>query len=179
MVDREFGANPVVNGIPVLDAADFTRRHPRAPVFVAVGDPHLRRRSAARLAQAGHSFPSLIPTGTNLSPSVRHGCGMIVFPGATLTVNVKLGEHVHVNVNSSISHDVEIGDFTSLSPGARICGHVTIGHSVLVGAGACVINGVEGRPLMIGDEAVIGAGACVIRSVAPGAKVVGVPAHPI
>ncbi len=179
VVDGEFAQQAVVNGIPVLEAADFTRRHPRAPVFVAIGDPHLRRRSAVRLEQAGHSFPSLIADRANLSPTVQHGGGVIVFPGATVTVDVKLGEHVHVNVNSSISHDVEIGAFTSVSPGASICGHVRIGHSVLIGAGACVINGTERRPLTIGDDAIVGAGACVIGPVPAGAKVVGVPARAV
>ena len=48
---------------------------------------------------------------------------------------------------------------------------------MFVGAGACILNGAEARPLIIGDEVVIGAGACVIRSVPSGATVVGVNAR--
>jgi sugar O-acyltransferase (sialic acid O-acetyltransferase NeuD family) len=177
VVDPEFAVAAIVNGIPVLGTEEFGRRHPGAPVFVAIGDPHQRQRNVARLQTAGHWFPPLSSCRAILSPTAQYKEGVIVFPGVTVTVNVGLGEHVHLNVNCSISHDVEIGPFTSVSPGARVCGHVTIGHRVFVGAGACVINGAEGRPLIIGNDAVIAAGASVIRPVAAGAKVGGVPAR--
>jgi sugar O-acyltransferase (sialic acid O-acetyltransferase NeuD family) len=179
VVDPEFAVTTIVDGISVLSTEEFGRSHPRAAVFVAIGDPHQRQRNVARLQTAGHCFPPLISCRAILSPSAQYEEGVMVFPGATVTVNVKLGSHVHLNVNCSISHDVEIGPFTSVSPGVHVCGHVTIGHRVFVGAGACVINGEEGRPVAIGDDVVIAAGACVIRSVAPGAKVGGVPAYPL
>jgi sugar O-acyltransferase (sialic acid O-acetyltransferase NeuD family) len=179
VVDPEFAVTTIVSGIPVLSAEEFGRNHPRAAVFVAIGDPHRRQRSVARLQTAGHYFPPLISSHAILSPSVQYQEGVIVFPGATVTVNIVLGEHVHLNVNSSVSHDVEIGPFTSVSPGVHVCGHVTIGHRVFVGAGACIINGAEGRPLVIGDDAVIAAGACVVSSIPPGVNVGGIPARPL
>jgi sugar O-acyltransferase (sialic acid O-acetyltransferase NeuD family) len=179
VVDPEFAAAAIVSDIRVLSTEEFGRLHPRAPVFVAIGDPRLRLRTVARLQSGGHSFPPLISDRAILSPSARYEEGVIVFPGSTVTVDVTLGRHVHLDVNCSISHDAEIGRFTSVSPGVRVCGHVTIGRRVFVGAGACIINGAQGRPLLIGDDSVIAAGACVIRSVPPGAKVGGVPARPL
>jgi sugar O-acyltransferase (sialic acid O-acetyltransferase NeuD family) len=179
VVDREFAVTSIANGIPVLSTEEFGRRHLGAPVFVAIGDPYQRQRSVARLQTDGHHFPPLISSRAILSDSVQYEEGVIVFPGATVTVSVKLRQHVHLNVNCSISHDVEIGDFTSVSPGATVCGHVVLGQRVFVGTGACIINGADGAPLVIGDDAVIAAGACVIRPVAPGARVGGVPASPI
>jgi sugar O-acyltransferase (sialic acid O-acetyltransferase NeuD family) len=177
VVDREFAVTSITDGIPVLSTEEFGRRHPGAPVFVAIGDPQQRQQSVARLQTAGHSFPPLISSRAMLSDSVQYEDGVIVFPGATVTVNVKLRQHVHLNVNCSISHDVEIGEYTSVSPGTHVCGHVTIGRRVFIGAGACVTNGSQGSPLTIGDDAVIAAGACVICSAAAGAKIGGVPAR--
>jgi len=179
VVDAEFAAAPILNGIPVLSAEQFARHHRGAPVFVAIGDPQLRRGAVARLRLAGNRFPPLIAPHATVSPWAQYGEGVIVFPGATVTVDVRLGEHVHVNANCSISHDVEIGPFTSLSPGATLCGHVRVGRGVFVGAAACVINGAKGSPVIVGDDAFIAAGACVIGPVSAGAKVGGIPARPL
>jgi sugar O-acyltransferase (sialic acid O-acetyltransferase NeuD family) len=146
-------------------------------MMVAVGDPCSRRDIVARLTKAGHSFPPLVSPRAILSGSVKLAEGVIMFPGAIVSVNVALGAHVHVNVNCSLSHDVEVGPFSSLSPGATVCGHVRIGRNVFVGAKACIVNGAEGRRLAIGDGAVVAAGACVTGSVPAQARVGGVPAR--
>jgi sugar O-acyltransferase (sialic acid O-acetyltransferase NeuD family) len=179
VVDPEFARATIVNGIPVVSTEEFTRLHPGAPVFVAIGDPHQRQKNVARLRAVGHHFPPLVSCHAILSPSVRYGEGALVFPGVTMTVNIRLREHVHVNVNCSISHDVAVGAFTSISPGVTVCGRVRVGNAVFIGAAACVINGVHGSPLVVGDDAVIAAGACVVCSVCAGAKVGGVPARPL
>jgi len=49
---------------------------------------------------------------------------------------------------------------------------IAIGRGAWIGAGAIIMADV-------GDDAIVGAGAVVIKPVAPGAKVVGVPAKPI
>jgi maltose O-acetyltransferase len=51
---------------------------------------------------------------------------------------------------------------------------VVLGDDVFVGVGAKVLPGVT-----IGNSAVIGAGAVVVQDVAPGQKVVGIPAKPV
>lgn len=147
-----------------------------APFVVALGEPLLREQFADACESRGLRPVSLLHPGVALSPRTWFGEGSIVCAGSILTVDIRIGRHVYVNVGCTLSHDVTVGDFSTLSPGVRICGHVSIGRSVFVGAGATVINGTPDRPLCIGDGATIAAGACVIGSVEPGTTVAGVPA---
>jgi sugar O-acyltransferase (sialic acid O-acetyltransferase NeuD family) len=179
VVDRDFQKEEIIQDITVMEYQHFARDHPGAPMMVAVGDPSSRRDIVARLTKAGHSFPALVSPHAIISHSVKLAEGVIVFPGAIVSVNVALGAHVHINVNCSLSHDVEIGPFSSLSPGATVCGHVRIGRNVFVGAKACIVNGAEGRRLVVGDGAVVAAGASVTGSIAAQARVGGVPARPL
>ena len=100
----------------------------------------------------------------------------MLFPGTTLTVDIVLADHVHVNANCSLAHDVRIGAFSTLSPRTTICGRVQIGSGVFVGAGTCIVNGSEEQPIAVGDNARIAAGSVVIAPVDANTFVAGVPA---
>jgi sugar O-acyltransferase (sialic acid O-acetyltransferase NeuD family) len=147
------------------------------PFVAAVGDPALRERVVGLCAGRGMVASTLCDPSVPLHDSVRLGAGCIIAPGAVITVDVSLGEHVHVNVGASISHDAVVGSFSTISPGARIAGHVTVGRRVFVGIGATIINGKPGARLTVGDDAVIAAGACVVGPVSQGLRVMGVPAR--
>ena len=90
-----------------------------------------------------------------MSNLLEIGSGSIIAPGCTLTTNIVIGRHVHINIGCTVSHDARIDDFATLSPGAHISGHVHIGSDVFIGTGACIINGSEGAPLIIGAGAVV------------------------
>ena len=62
--------------------------------------------------------------------------------------------------------------FSTVGPGANLAGNVVVGKGTVIGMGANVLEGRE-----IGEGAIVGAGAVVTRDVAPGAKVMGVPAR--
>jgi sugar O-acyltransferase (sialic acid O-acetyltransferase NeuD family) len=146
------------------------------PFVAAVGDPVLRERAATICTGRGMVAVKLCDPTVQLHESVHVGNGCIIAPGAVLTVDISLGDHVHVNVGASISHDVILGEFGILSPGARIAGYVTLGRRVFVGIGATIVNGTPAGRLVVGDDALIAAGACVTGSVAKGLRVMGVPA---
>jgi sugar O-acyltransferase (sialic acid O-acetyltransferase NeuD family) len=143
---------------------------------IAIGNLAERRRLAAVCDARGWSAATLVHPSVCRSSRVEVGAGSIVCAGAILTTNVRIDRHVHVNIGCTLSHDVQVGDFATLSPAVHLSGHVHVEEDVFLGAGANVINGTTGRPLVIGRGATVAAGACVIRSVEPGAMVVGVPA---
>jgi len=175
VVDRPDYLTPEVAGIPVRLLADL-RPDADAAGVIAVGDPEARRRLAGKLHDAGISFCSLVHPGVLMSDRVRMGNGAILAAGNILTVDIDIGEHVHINLGCTVGHDAVIGAYATLSPGVHVSGNVNIGESAFIGTGAVIINGSPGKPLTIGDHAVVAAGACVTRDVEPGAMVAGVPA---
>lgn len=174
-VDRPEYLTDDVDGIPVRLLSDCQASHDLRYV-AAVGDPAQRRGAVSACGALGLRATRLVHPRIEASASVALGVGSVVCAGSILTVDIDIGEHVHINVGCTVSHDAVIGDFSTLSPGVHVTGNVRIGNGVFIGAGACIVNGRAGKPLSIGDGAVVAAGACVTRSVEPGAMVAGVPA---
>ncbi|MGI9602572.1 MAG: NeuD/PglB/VioB family sugar acetyltransferase [Acidimicrobiales bacterium] len=139
---------------------------------IAIGDPAVRARMAARLGESTLEQALVHPSAT-MGSDVAMGPGAIVAAGVRLTTNIRTGVHVHLNPNVVVSHDCRLGDFVSCSPGVILSGNVTIGDRVLLGSGAVVLPGCH-----IGDDVVVGAGAVVTADVESGNTVVGVPARP-
>ena len=90
-----------------------------------------------------------------------------------------IAEHVQILPMHSIGHDVVIGRYATVTPGVTVSGYVHIGEEAFIGAGATIVNGRPGKPLVIGAGATVAAGAVVMKSVAPGATVMGNPARPL
>jgi sugar O-acyltransferase (sialic acid O-acetyltransferase NeuD family) len=168
----------IVNGIRVCGLDEARRRFPSARMTVAIGSPRDRADAAARAAAAGFTFASLIHPRSERSRWVEMGEGVVICAGSILTTNIRIGQHVHINLACTISHDVVLGDFVTVAPGAHISGRVHVGDRAYIGTGACIINGESGAPILIGEDAMVGAAACVTRDVAAGTTVVGVPARP-
>jgi sugar O-acyltransferase (sialic acid O-acetyltransferase NeuD family) len=175
VVDRpNLGANEV-NGLRVRSLASIAP-DATARFVVAIGDPVDRRRVVALCRMASLRETLLIHPRAELSSRVAIGQGTVVCAGVVVTTDIRLGEHVHINIGCTISHDAIIGDYVTLSPGVHVSGHVHIRDGAFVGTGANIINGSTDAPLVIGEGAVVAAGACVIKSVDAKALVAGVPA---
>ena len=168
-----------LNGIPVISLQTCRERFPQARVIGGVGTPKTRQGIMERAAAAGFDFETIIHPRVERSEWIDVGLGTVICAGNILTVNIKLGQHVQINLDCTIGHDVIMGDFTTLAPGVHVSGWVHFGKRVYVGTGAVIINGTKENPLLIGDDAIIGAGACVTKSVPAGTTVVGVPARPM
>jgi len=168
-----------INDIPVMSLEKCYQLFPKALVVGGIGAPKIREQVIHKASEVGFKFATIIHPNVEISKWNEIGNGVVICAGNILTVNIKLGHHVQINLDCTIGHDAILDDFATLAPGVHISGHVHLGKRVYVGTGANVINGTENDPLVIGDDTVIGAGACVTRSVPAGVTVVGVPAKPI
>lgn len=141
---------------------------------LGIGSGAARQRLATWAADRCRRGVTLVHPAAYVGRDVRLEEGVVVCAQASVTTNVTLGRHAHVNVASSVAHDVTIGAFCTIAPGARLSGNVRLDDGVTVGSGAILLPGVR-----LGCDSVVGAGAVVTGDVAAGVTVVGVPARPV
>ncbi len=177
--DAITGMGAAVAGHPTFDLATAAARFPDAAVLLAIGNGAIRLRAADRVISHGLRLGTAVSPTCPIHRSVRHGAGLVICRGSTLTVDITLGRAVQINLDCTIGHDAILADGVTLAPGVHISGFVTIEREAYLGTGAVVINGTAERRLVIGAGAIIGAGAVVTRNVESGTTVVGSPAKPI
>lgn len=138
---------------------------------LGVGTSSARRMLSERLDAAGCAAATVLHPGATLGPDVELGDGVVMFDRCTVTTNVRIGSHSHLNVGCAVQHDTVVGDFVQFSPGVFVNGDCVIGDGAFLGTGAIVTRG-----CVVGEHSRIGAGAVVLDDVAPGTTVVGTPA---
>lgn len=140
-------------------------------VVVGIGDPVVKSKMVTAITNPKISFPILIHPTAGVGLGIDLGAGTIITAGCQLTIDIKTGSHVLINLNSTIGHDVTVGSCVCIMPGVHLSGFVTIEDQVLIGTGASVL-----QHLRIGSGARVGAGAIVTRDVERNSTVKGVPA---
>ena len=167
----------VLHGLEVLDWHAADARFPGASLVLGIGDSSVRTAVAQRLTAEGRDFAKLVHPAAEIAPSATLGQGCVVCAGSVISVDVTLGDHVHVNRACQVGHDTVLGDFVTLLPGVVVGGNVRIGIGAMLGAGAVVRNGSAARALIVGERAMVGMGAVVVRDVPAATTVMGVPAN--
>ncbi len=163
-----------VRHVPVVGGMEQLKNIRDAFVVVAIGDPVLKKKIAARIPDNLVCEALIDPDARLLAPSsVKIGRGSIICAGVVITTEVQIGDHVLINLNSTVGHDCTIGSYSSIMPGSNIAGEVHLGECVLVGSGSCIRNLVR-----VGDESKLGMGTVVLNDVAPAQMIVGVPGRP-
>lgn len=139
---------------------------------IAIADPKIKAMVHERI----HAVEpiNLVHPLAWVGEEVEIGGGTIITAHSSITTNISIGKHVHVNLNCTIGHDSIIEDYATLSPGVHLSGNVTIKRCAGLGTGAVVLPGVT-----VGEGAMVGAGAVVTKDVPDYTTVVGLPAKPI
>ena len=141
---------------------------------IALGEPHLRQRLAARYtAIPSLAYPNLIDPAVDYDPTlIAMGTGNVIHRNVVLTFRIAIGDFNFFNKCVSIGHDTKMGSFNSVNPHATILSNVRMGDGCLIGAGATVLPKVK-----IADRTTVGAQALLRHDVdEPGHVLVGVPA---
>jgi len=162
----------LIHEAPVLGYFDWLEAN-RAEVkaICGVGAPAARRRLIEKAKNLGVSFFSVIHPRAILTRWVTIGTGSIITAGCILTNNIKIGDHVHINLDSTVGHDAVIHNFVTVSPGVHVSGNVILEEGSFIGTGANLIEGKK-----VGAWSVVGAGSVVVKDIPANVTAVGTPA---
>jgi sugar O-acyltransferase (sialic acid O-acetyltransferase NeuD family) len=167
----------LIHSIPVLgNTDDLNKVDSELFIVLGLGNCAVKIDAFNRIKNPNLKFATLIHPIVQLAAyqNCEVGEGSIICGGNIITVDIKIGRHVLLNIGSTFGHDTVIEDFVSVMPGSNISGNVHIKEGVYIGSGSSVLNGV-----VLNKGAVLGAGAVAISDVAENTTVVGVPAKPV
>ncbi len=138
----------------------------------ALGLPLVKAKLLAPLIEQNAEFISFIHPTAVIGERVKLGCGVIVCPGASISVDISIGDFSMIGPNTTIGHDGSIGAWCTLCAQCDVTGRVTIGDGVFLGSRVSIIPSKK-----VGNRSILGAGSVVISDVPEGVTVVGNPAR--
>ena len=142
-------------------------------VFViAIASPVVKRKIIESYESRNGRFISIIHPDAAIGSFNKIGKGVVICPGARITVNTNIGDYTTILYNTFIGHDASLGKYATVLGDTGINGHCQIGDGAFVGSHAFVFQGMK-----IGPWATVGAGSVVLRNVKAETKVFGNPAR--
>jgi len=174
--DDRVPPGPLPSGLgDVVGTIDEVHEHADgAALVLGVGLPRLKAALVQRLAALSLPWTTVVHPRATIGPNVRLGEGTYVAAGAIVTVNVRIGRFVTVNMHCQLAHDDVVEELATLHPDVHLSGNVTIGVGCELGTGSVVIPGAR-----LGNWTVLGAGCVAVRSLPGEATYVGLPAQPV
>lgn len=171
--------NPKLHGkvicdLPVLGDFEWLKKADKSEIkgICGVGNPKTKKYLVEKAKSLGLKFCSVIHPNVRMSEYVEIGKGTVITAGNIITTQVKIGNHVTLNLDCTLGHDDIIEDYCNIAPGAHISGNVTFKEGVDFGTGAVILQG-----LTVGKWSIIGAGAVVTRDIPDYVTAVGIPAQ--
>lgn len=164
----------MIDGVPIRPRG-VLGEYPDAQVVALIGSEKSFGRREEIIGGFGlpaERFATIVHPRAHVSRQAWLGRGTVVFAGATIPSNARLGDHVLVLPNTVIHHDTVAEDYSIIGAGVIIAGHVRIGRSSYVGSGSTIRNGVT-----LGPKSLIGMAANVTKSFDGGVVLVGNPAR--
>lgn len=152
-----------------LSELDIERYH----VLVCIADCGGKEKIVKSLPKQTKYFTFIHPSA-QVYTEHEIGEGSIICSNVVITSNVRIGNHVLVNLNSTIGHDTIIGDYCTINPNSSISGNCKIKSNVFIGSGSSIREKIE-----IESEAIIGLGTVVVKDIIEEGTYVGVPSRKI
>lgn len=162
------------DGYPVYGGCDYLKSLGEVYAVCAVGSARIRKSIIEKLAGSNVKFATVIDPSVLISKRVEIGEGTIICAGTIITVDIKIGNHVIINLDCTIGHDDVIHDFVTFYPGVNVSGMIDIGECSELGTGMQIIQGKK----VVGNT-IIGAGAVVVKDLFESGTYVGSPAKKI
>lgn len=141
-------------------------------VVIAHGEPRIRKILAEKVRGDSYVLGSVVDPSARISPSVRLGDGIILFPYTYLSSCAVIGDNALISVGSAVGHDTSVGNNTVVSTLVSVSGNCSIGSGCYIGTQSCIKEKVR-----IGENTIIGMGSCVYRDVGAGMIALGNPAR--
>jgi hypothetical protein len=96
--------------------------------LIAVGNPADKMKLLSKLPE-NTSFWNYISPNAYVN-NLSLGVGNFICAGVIITTDVKIGNHVHLNLQTTVGHDSVLGDFVTTAPSVNISGNVNVGKGV-------------------------------------------------
>lgn len=142
-------------------------------LFVTIGNPSARSQIVSRLPKETQYFNVIHPSAQLLiKDSIVIGYDCVISANCLLPINIKIGNHCHLNLATIFGHDVAVGDFFTTAPGVKIMGNNTIGNRVYFGTNAC-----SKEKITIVDDVTVGLNAGVVSDLMEPGTYIGTPAR--
>jgi sugar O-acyltransferase (sialic acid O-acetyltransferase NeuD family) len=172
IVDSEyFLPDAFINDKPVLGDFNWLAQHiEEVYAICGVGSPDVRYRLTQQAQAVGARFCNVVHPSAIMTRWIEWGEGVVITAGCIFTNQIRIGNHVHVNLDCTIGHDVFLEDFVTLSPGVHVSGKAILGTGCYIGTGANIIDRIR-----VGEWSIVGAGSTIVKDVPPNTTVVGVP----
>jgi len=140
-------------------------------LVLAMAEPKLRLKLAARFAAKGAKFLTLVHPTAIITRTASLAQGVTVAPFCHVADCAKVGAYTFLNTYASVGHDARIGAGCFFGPYATINGFSELGDGVLLGTHATVTPSTQ-----VGAGAKIAAGSVVYKTVKPNHLAIGNPA---
>ncbi|MGU8248922.1 acetyltransferase [Clostridium perfringens] len=164
----------LINGYKVLGGIDWLK-YKDIYYVCAIGNSKIRKDIVERINKFKLKAATIIHPSVLINKKyVEVGEGCIICASSILTVNIKLGKHVILNLDCTVGHDAILKDFVTVYPSVNISGNCIIDKCVELGTGTQIIQG-----KIIGENTIIGAGSVVIKNIEKNRTAVGIPAKTI
>lgn len=173
--DCEENLGKAVGNYKVVGNCNDILQYPDAYVVCTIGAAMTRKKVIEKIKQINPDiqFATLIDPDIRLCDRVQIGEGTVICTGTIITTDIKIGNHVIVNLACTVGHDAVIDDFVTLYPTVNVSGNTILNSCVEMGTGSQIIQGKN-----VGEYTIVGAGAVVIKDLPEKCVAVGMPAIP-